>query len=401
MNTAYVYHHVRTPRGRGREDGALHAVTPVHLATQTLSALQKQAQFDPALIGDVGLGIVMPVGEQGCDLTRFALLEAGYGHSAAGYQLNRFCTSGLDTVKFAAAIVGANETEAAIGGGVEMMSRVAMGSDGGAAYSDPELRKRYPYIPNGVAGDLMATLNGITREEVDAYAAESQARATTAREEGRFAKSLFPVEDVHGNIVLEEDEAIRPGTTVEKLATLAPAFEGIGEEGYDSLLKKVYPEIDQINHIHTGGNSSGIVDGACAVLVGSEEFGKASGLRPRVKIRAVASIASEPHLSLGGIIPVTEKVLAQANLSIEDIDLFEVNEAFAVVPLVYARYFNIERDKINPNGGSIALGHPLGATGAILLGTLIDELERQDLSIGLVTLCAAAGQSTALIVERV
>ncbi len=401
MEPAFIYEHVRTPRGRGKEDGALHNVTPVHLAAQTLSALRTLSGFDPKLVGDVGLGIVTPVGEQGCDLTRFALLEAGYGDEAVGYQLNRFCTSGLDTVKMAAGLVSSGQTEAAIGGGIEMMSRVTMGSDGGAAYSDPELRKRFPYIPNGVAGDLMATLNGIAREEVDSYAAESQARATVAREEGRFEKSLVPVEDVHGNVVLEEDEAIRPGTTVEKLAQLKPAFTQMGEDGYDQLLTNVYPEITAIEHIHTGGNSSGIVDGACAVLVGSEMFGKITGLSPRVRIRAAVSIASEPHLSLGGVIPVTEKVLQQANMRIEDIDLFEVNEAFAVVPLVYARYFNIDRDKINTNGGSIALGHPLGATGAILLGTLIDELERRELATGLVTLCAAAGQSTALIVERV
>ncbi|MCG8413999.1 MAG: acetyl-CoA C-acetyltransferase [Pseudomonadales bacterium] len=401
MNSAFVYDHVRTPRGKGREDGALHNITPVHLAAQTLSSLRTLTQLDPAMIGDVGLGIVTPVGEQGCDLTRFALLEAGYGDEAVGYQLNRFCTSGLDTVKFAAGMVSSGQTEAAIGGGVEMMSRVTMGSDGGAAYSDPELRKRYPYIPNGVAADLMATLNGITREEVDAYAVESQARATRARDEGRFYKSILPVEDVDGNVVLDQDEAIRPDTTIEKLANLTPAFEKLGADGYNGILKDVYPDIDAIDHIHTGGNSSGIVDGACAVLVGSENFGKMTELRPRAKIRAATSIASDPHLSLGGVIPVTEKALMQASMTVDDIDLFEVNEAFAVVPLVYARHFNIERGRINANGGSIALGHPLGATGAILLGTLIDELERQDLSIGLVTLCAAAGQSTALIIERV
>ncbi len=401
MSAAFIYDHVRTPRGKGREDGALHHVTPVHLAAQTLSALQERNKFDASLIGDVGLGIVTPVDEQGCDLTRFALLEAGYGDSATGYQINRFCTSGLDTVKFAAAMVTAGQTDAAIGGGVEMMSRVTMGSDGGAAYSDPVLRERFPYIPNGVAGDLMATLYGFSREDVDQYAANSQARAALAREQGRFAHSLFKVKDAEGNSVLEEDEAIRSGTSVEKLATLQPAFEQIGADGYDALLQKIYPQIEGISYIHTGGNSSAIVDGACVVLVGNQQFGETANLKPRAKIRAAVSIASEPNLSLGGVLPVTDKALAQAGMEITDIDLFEVNEAFAVVPLVYAKHFDLSLDRINVNGGSIALGHPLGATGAILLGTLIDELERQQLTTGLVTLCAAAGQSTAIIIERV
>ncbi|WP_118137094.1 acetyl-CoA C-acetyltransferase [Oceanicella sp. SM1341] len=400
MSDAIIFEHVRTPRGRGRPDGALHAVTPLSLAAQTLAELRRRAGFAPAEIADTGLGIVMPVGEQGCDLTRFALLEAGWGEGAAGYQLNRFCTSGLDTVRIAGALVASGQAEAAVGGGVESMSRVPIGSDGGAAYSDPALLARFPYVPNGLAADLMASLDGTTRAEADSYAAESQARAAAARAEGRFARALFPVRGPGGEVVLEEDEAIRPATTPETLAALPLAFEALGALGYDDLLRDRYPGLERVEHIHTGGNSSGIVDGACAVLVGSAAWGRANGLTPRVRIRACVSLASEPHLSLAGVVPATDAALARAGMQIGDIDLFEVNEAFAAVPLRYARHYGIDRDRINANGGAIALGHPLGATGAMLLGTLIDELERRDLGTGLVTLCAAAGQSTAMIVER-
>ena len=401
MPDAIIFDHVRTPRGKGRPDGALHGVTPIQLAAQTLRELRRRTEFDPADLADTGLGIVMPVGEQGCDMTRFALLEAGYGDGAGGYQLNRFCTSGLDTVKMAGALVASGQADVAVGGGVESMSRVPIGSDGGAAYSDPAVLARFPYVPNGIAADLMASLDGTTREEADTYAAESQTRAAEARQDGRFARSLFPVRGPDGEVVLEEDEAIRPGTSAAKLGELTLAFESLGGLGYDDLVRERYPSLERVSHVHTGGNSSGIVDGACAVLVGSEEWGRANGLTPRVRIRSAVSLASEPHISLAGVVPATDAALKKAGMEIDDIDLFEVNEAFAVVPLRYARHYGIDRDRINANGGAIALGHPLGATGAMLLGTLIDELERRNLSTGLVTLCAAAGQSTAMIVERI
>ncbi|RKJ96283.1 acetyl-CoA C-acetyltransferase [Alicycliphilus denitrificans] len=401
MQDVFIYDHVRTPRGKGRSGGALHPITPVQLASQTLRALRERNGFDPRAIDDVGLGVVMPIGEQGADIARVALLEAGYGDTVSGYQLNRFCTSALDTVKMGFGLIASGQADAAIGGGVESMSRVTIGSDGGAVYTDPDIGKRYPYIPNGVAADLMAALDGITRDEVDAYAVESQRRATQAVDAGWFDASLVPVRDRLGQVVLARDEAHRPGTTPADLAKLPPVFDKPGALGYDAIVLRRYPQLDRIEHIHTGGNSSGIVDGACAVLLGSRDFGERGGLRARARIRAAATCADEPLLSLGGPMPVTDKALARAGMSIRDIDLFEVNEAFAVVPMCYARHFGIDPQRVNPNGGAIALGHPLGATGAMLLGMLIDELEHRDLNTGLVTLCAAAGQSTALIIERV
>lgn len=400
MQDVFIYDHVRTPRGKGRPGGALHPITPVQLAAQTLRALRERNDFDPRGIDDVGLGVVMPIGEQGADIARVALLEAGYGETVSGYQLNRFCTSALDTVKMGFGLIASGQAEAAIGGGVESMSRVPIGSDGGAVYTDPDVGRRYPYIPNGVAADLMAALGGITREEVDAYAVESQRRAAQAVDAGWFDASLVPVRDHLGHVVLARDEAHRPGTTLADLAKLQPVFDKPGAQGYDAIVLRRYPQLERIEHIHTGGNSSGIVDGACAVLLGSRAFGERGGLRPRARIRAAATCADEPLLSLGGPLPVTEKTLARAGMTIADIDLFEVNEAFAVVPIHYARHFGIDPQRINPNGGAIALGHPLGATGAMLLGMLLDELERRGLNTGLVTLCAAAGQSTALIIER-
>ena len=398
---AFVFDHVRTPRGRGRSDGALHQVTPVRQASHVLRALRERYNLDPALIDDAGLGIVMPVGEQGADLTRVALLDAGYGEAVPGFQLNRYCTSGLDTINQAAAAVASGQALAAIGGGVESMSRVTIGSDGGPCYTDPQITSRFPYIPNGVAADLMAALAGLSRENIDAYAVDSQRRAAHARDHGHFERSLTAVHDVLGQVLLETDEAIRAGVTAADLARLKPAFTTMGEQGFDALALQRYPQLAGIEHIHTSGNSSGIVDGACAVLVGSAEFGRRAGLAPRARIRAFASAASEPRLSLGGPMPATDKVLRRAGMRVRDIDLFEVNEAFAVVPLVYMRAFDIPHDRINVNGGAIALGHPLGATGAILLGTVLDELERRDLSTALITLCAAAGQATATVIERV
>ncbi|MFY9477406.1 MAG: acetyl-CoA C-acetyltransferase [Aquabacterium sp.] len=400
MNDVFVYDHVRTPRGKGRPEGALHATPPVRLAAQVLQGLRARNGLDPDQIDDVGLGVVMPVGEQGADIARAALLAAGYGDGVTGYQLNRFCTSALDTLKMGHALIAAGQAEAVIGGGVESMSRVAIGSDGGATYTDPTIGRQHPYIPNGVAADLMATLGGFTRDDLDAYACESQRRAGAAQAGGYFDRSLLPVLDELGQVVLARDEALRPGTTLADLAKLKPVFTGLGEEGFDAIVLQRYPQLAAIEHLHTGGNASGIVDGACAVLLGSQAFGQRAGLKPRARIRGSASCASEPLISLGGPMPVTERVLARCGMSVRDIDLFEVNEAFAVVPLAYMRHFDIGHDRVNVNGGAIALGHPLGATGAILLGTVLDELERRDAATGLVTLCAAAGQATALIIER-
>lgn len=401
MKEVFVYDHVRTPRGRGRSDGALHTIPPVHLAACVLRALRERTGLDPNDIEDVGLGVVMPVGEQGADLTRSALMLAGYGDSISGYQLNRFCTSGLDTLKMGMGLIAAGQAEAVIGGGVESMSRVAIGSDGGAAYTDPGLGLKFPYVPNGVCADLMATLDGFSREDLDSYAVESQRRAARAQASGWFDKSLVPVTDPFGEVLLTRDETVRGATTVSDLAKLKPSFAAAGEAGFDSIVLQRYAHLESIIHSHTGGTSSGIVDGACAFLLGSRDYGQKAGLRPRARLVAAATCASEPLLSLGGPIPVTDRVLARADLVIKDIDLFEVNEAFATVPMRYMRHFGIDRDRINTNGGAIALGHPLGATGAILTGTALDELERRGASRALVTLCAAQGQSTALIIERV
>jgi len=401
MNDVFVYDHVRTPRGKARPDGALHAVPPVRLAAGVLRALRERNRIEPADLGDVGLGVVMPVGEQGADITRYALLEAGYGDGVSGYKLNRFCTSALDTIKMGFALVASGQADAVIGGGVESMSRVSIGSDGGACYTDPDLGQRYPYMPNGVCADLMATLDGFSREDLDAYALESQRRAGEAMKNGWFGGSLVPVHDAFGELALAHDEAPRPDIGMADLAKLEPAFAAIGEAGFDAIAQQRYPQVEAVQHLHTPGTSSGIVDGACAVLMGNAAYGARRALRPRARIVASATCASEPLLSLGGPIPATDLVLQRAGLRIEDIDLFEVNEAFAVVPMRYMRHYGIERDRINVNGGAIALGHPLGATGAILLGTALDELERRGLKHALITLCAAAGQATAVIIERV
>lgn len=401
MNDAYIYDHVRTPRGKGRASGALHEVTPIKLASQVLRQLHQRNNFDASAIDDVGFGIVMPIGEQGADLTRSALLDAGYGSSVPGYQLNRFCTSSLDTLNYGVASIMAGTNTSVIAGGVESMSRVAIGSDGGACYSDPQVLKSYPYMPNGVAADLMASLNGFNRHDIDSYAAQSQQRAGHAQSQGYFTKSLIQVVDINGQVLLAQDEALRPMTTVEDLAKLKPVFGGLGDLGYDSIAKQRYPHLETIEHIHTGGNSSGIVDGASAVLIGSAEYGIINQLKPRARIRHFTQIASEPLLSLSGPMPATEKLLKQAKMSISDIDLFEINEAFSVVPLTYMQHFNLDDSIVNVNGGAIALGHPLGATGTMLVGTVLDELERRGLSNAIVTLCAASGQATATLIERI
>lgn len=401
MNEAYIYDHVRTPRGKGRAGGALHQVTPIKLASQVLRQLHQRNNFDATAIDDVGFGIVMPIGEQGADLTRSALLEAGYGSNVPGYQLNRFCTSSLDTLNLGVASIMAGINSGVIAGGVESMSRVAIGSDGGACYSDPQVLKSYPYMPNGVAADLLAALSGFNRHDIDSYAAQSQQRAGYAQAQGYFANSLIEVVDINGQILLAEDEALRPTTTIESLAKLKPVFGGLGDLGYDYVAQRRYPQLESIAHIHTGGNSSGIVDGASAVLIGSAEYGVSNQLKPRARIRHFTQIASEPLLSLSGPMPATEKLLKQAKMTISDIDLFEINEAFAVVPLTYMQHFNLDDDIVNVNGGAIALGHPLGATGTMLVGTVLDELERRGLANAIVTLCAASGQATATLIERI
>jgi acetyl-CoA C-acetyltransferase len=402
MTEAYIYDHVRTPRGRGKPDGALHEVTALNLATQALVAIKERNNLDPALVEDVVLGCVDPVGEAGGDIARVAALMAGYGESVPGVQINRFCASGLDAVNFAAAEVISGQHEMTIGGGVESMSRVGIGASGGAWSVDPSIAIRSYFLPQGISADLIATKYGFSRDDVDAYAVESQQRAAKAWESGRFKKSVIPVKDVNGITLLAKDEHMRPDTTMQTLGALQPSFAQWGEMGgFDAVAVQRYPELESINHVHTPGNSSGIVDGAAAVLIGSKKAGKTAGLKPRAKIRAFANIGSEPSIMLTGPIPVTEKVLKKAGMTKKDIDLFEVNEAFASVVLRYMQALDIDHAKVNVNGGAIAMGHPLGATGAMILGTLLDELERRDLSTGLVTLCIGIGMGTATIIERV
>lgn len=399
---ALIYDHVRTARGKGRADGALHEITPVQLATQVLGAVRERNDLDTQLLDDVILGCVMPVGEQGCNIARIAALNADYAQTVPGQQLNRFCASGLEAVNLAAALVAAGQAEAVIAGGVESMSRVPIGSDGGACYTDPSVNWKMYYTPQGIGADLIATQDGLSRQDVDLFAVESQRRAAQAWQEGRFARSVVPIRDVIGEIVLDRDEHLRPGTRLEDLAKLKPAFAEQGERnGYDAVALYRYPGIEAIRHVHTGGNSSGIVDGAAAVLIGNESFGTQMSLKPRGRIRAFTSIGSEPAIMLTGPAACTEKLLKRAGMSIGDIDLFEVNEAFASVVLRYMRHFDLAPESVNVNGGAIALGHPLGATGAMLLGTVLDELERRNLSTALITLCAAAGMATATIIERI
>ncbi|GFE82516.1 acetyl-CoA acetyltransferase [Steroidobacter agaridevorans] len=399
---ALIYDHVRTARGKGRPDGALHEITPVQLATQTLSAVRERNALDTALLDDVILGCVMPIGEQGCNIARIAALNADYAQSVPGQQLNRFCASGLEAVNLAAALVGAGQAEAIVAGGVESMSRVPIASDGGACYTDPSVNWKTYYTPQGIGADLIATQDGWTREDVDVFALESQQRAAHAWQQGWFARSVLPVKDILGEVVLARDEHLRPGARMEDLAKLKPAFADIGERnGYDAVALYRYPQVEAIRHVHTGGNSSGIVDGAAAVLIGSEAFGERASLRPRARVRAFTSIGSEPAIMLTGPAACTEKLLKRTGMSIRDIDLFEVNEAFASVVLRYMRHFDLDPARVNVNGGAIALGHPLGATGAMILGTVLDELERRDANTALITLCAAAGMATATIIERI
>src|SRR5471030_1142818 len=402
MIEAFIYDHVRTPRGRGKPDGSLHTATTLHLAATALRAIKDRNHLDPRLVDDVVMGCVDPVGEAGGDIARMGALAAGFGDTVPGVQINRFCASGLDSVNFAAAQVMSGQHELTIGGGVESMSRVGIGTSGGAWPVDPSIAVATYFLPQGISADLIATKYGFSRDDVDAYAVESQQRAAKSLEAGYFKNSVMKVKDVNGLTILDKDEHMRPTTTMQSLAALKPSFVQMGEmAGFDAVAVQKYPEIEAVNHVHHAGNSSGIVDGAAAVLVGSKAAGKAAGLKPRARIKAFANIGSEPSIMLTGPIDVTQKVLKKAGMSIKDIDLYELNEAFAAVVLRYMQALDIPHDKINVCGGAIAMGHPLGATGAMILGTVLDELERRDLSTALITLCIGIGMGTATIIERV
>ena len=402
MTEAFIYDHVRSPRGRGKQGGSLNPITPMDLTTQVLQGLRDRNELDTSILDDVILGCVAPVGEQGANIARVAVINADYAESVPGKQINRFCASALEAVNAAASQVMSGQSQAAIGGGVECMSRVPMGSDGGAMAIDPQTAYNTYFVPQGIGADLIATLHGITREDADAYAVASQQRAAHAWKNGYFSKSVLPITDHVGEVVLDHDETVRGDASMESLASLKPAFAMMGDQaGFDDVAIQKYPEVEAIDHVHTAGNSSGIVDGAAAVLVGSAEAGEKMGLKPRARIRSFASIGSEPTIMLTGPAPASLKALKLAGMDKSDIDLWELNEAFASVVLLYMKLLDIPHDKINVNGGAIAMGHPLGATGAMVLGTLVDEMERRDLETGLVTLCIGAGMGTATIIERV
>ena len=402
MTEAFIYDAVRTPRGRGKKDGSLHQITALELGTQVLEALRDRNEIDTAHIDDVIYGCVSPVGEQGTDIARMSVLNADYDQRVAGVQINRFCASGLEAVNMATAKVKSGEADLAIGGGVESMSRVPMGSDGGPMATDPEFAMKSYFVPQGISADLIATKYGFSRSDVDSYAVESQNRAEASWKAGDFSKSVVPVKDRNGVEVLAHDEHMRPGTTVESLESLRPSFADMGQQyGFDAVAIQRYPEVESIEHVHHAGNSSGIVDGAAGVLVGNGEIGKKLGLVPRARIRAMASIGSEPCIMLTGPEKVAAKVLERAGMSKDDIDIYELNEAFASVVLRFMQALDIDHEKINVKGGAIAMGHPLGATGAMILGTVLDELERSGKSTALATLCVGAGMGTATIIERV
>ena len=401
MSDAYVFDAIRTPRGKGKKDGSLHEVKPINLLTGVLQALQARHGFDTAAVDDVVMGVVSPVGEQGSVIAKVAALKAGWDWRCAGVQINRFCASGLEAVNMAAMKVKSGWEDLVVAGGVESMSRVPIGADGGAWAQDPETNSATLFVPQGIGADLIATLNGFTREDVDRYALTSQQRATAARAAGHFKGSVVPVKDAMGLSLLEEDEFIKPGTTLEGLAGLKPAFEQLGAMGFDAVALQRYPQVERIHHVHHAGNSSGIVDGAAAVLIGSEAAAKTHGLTPRARIVSVALSGADPTIMLTGPMPAARKALAKARLTVDQIDLFEVNEAFAAVPMLFMREMGVPHEKVNVNGGAIALGHPLGATGAMILGTLIDELHRRQLRYGLATLCVGGGMGIATIVERV
>ncbi|WZH51668.1 MAG: acetyl-CoA C-acetyltransferase [Nocardioides alkalitolerans] len=403
MAEAFVYDHVRTPRGKGKKNGSLHEVKPIDLVVGLIDETRKRnPDLDPAVVDDVVLGVVSPVGDQGADIAKTAALKAGLPDTVAGVQLNRFCASGLEAVNQAASRIRGGFEDLILAGGVESMSRVPMASDGGAWAMDPATALQTSFVPQGIGADLIATVEGWSREDVDAYAAESNARAAKAREAGYFKNSVIPVVDANGLVVLDHDEFIRPGTTVESLSTLKPSFADIGKgAGFDDVALEKYHWLESINHVHHAGNSSGIVDGAALVAIGSEEAGKRAGLTPRARIVSAAVSGADPVIMLTGPAPAARKALAKANLTVDDIDLFEINEAFAAVAMRFMRDMGISHEITNVNGGAIAMGHPLGATGAMILGTLIDELERRELKRGLATLCVGGGMGIATIVELV
>lgn len=400
-NHAYIYDAVRTPRAKGKNDGQLHAIRPIELVRTVLSAIKERNNLDTSYVDDVVLGCVTPVMEQGGNIAKSAALYSGYDEKVCGVTLNRYCASGLEAVNQAAMGVMSGFYDLLVAGGVESMSRIPMGSDGGPWLIDPDVILKTQFVPQGVSADLIATLRGYTRSDVDAFAVQSQQRAGLAQQKGYF-KSVVPVKDINGKLMLDRDSFLRPETTLESLAKLKPAFKDLGEKyGFDSMTKFKYPSVEFINHVHHAGNSSGIVDGAAAVLIGSESIGKKLSLKARAKIRSIGLTSSDPTIMLTGPTPATKKALNKAGMNIKDIDLIEINEAFASVVMNFVDDMRIDMSKVNVNGGAIALGHPLGATGAMLVGTVLDELERRDLHTGLVTLCVGGGMGIATIIERV
>jgi acetyl-CoA C-acetyltransferase len=401
MSEAYIFDAIRTPRGKGKKDGSLHEVKPITLLTTLMHALEQRNNLDTSKVEDVVLGCVTPIADQGGDIAKTAAIAAGWSDNVSGVQINRFCASGLEAVNLAAMKVRSGWEDLVVAGGVESMSRIAMGSDGGPWALDPETNLKAGFVPQGVGADLIATLDGYTRGDVDEFAANSQAKAANAQKEGRFDKSVIAVKDGAGVTILDKDEFIREGTTAESLQRLSPSFEMMGNMGFDAVALQKYPEAQKVNHVHHAGNSSGIVDGAALVLIGSEKAAKEYNLKPRAKIIATALVGTDPTIMLTGPAPAARKALEKAGLTIDDIDLFEVNEAFAAVVMRFINELNVPAEKVNVNGGAIAMGHPLGATGAMILGTLLDELERQDKKRGLATLCVGGGMGIATIIERV
>ena len=403
MNEAYIYDAVRTPRGKGRKDGSLHEVSAAKLSSATLNALKDRSDLEGHAVEDVIWGNVTQVAEQGACLARTAVLDSELDESIPGVSINRFCASGLEAVNMAANQVRGGAGNAYIAGGVESMSRTPMMSDGGAIAVDPSIAIDNYFVPQGIGADIIASRYGFSRDMADAMAVESQRRAKAAWDDNRFAKTIVPVKDINGLTILDYDEFMRPGTDMQSLGALKPSFKDQGEvmPGFDKIALQKYPELERVNHIHHAGNSSGIVDGAAAILIGNKEFGEQYGLTPRARIKATAKIGTDPTIMLTGPVPVTKKILADNGMAISAIDLFEVNEAFASVVMLFEQAFNVDHDKVNVNGGSIAMGHPLGATGAIILGTLLDEMERTDKETGLATLCIGSGMGAATIIERV
>ena len=401
MTEAYVFDAIRTPRGKGKKDGSLYEVKPINLLAGLLTDLQQRHQFDTAQVDDVVMGVVSPVGEQGSVIAKVAALKAGWDFQCAGVQINRFCASGLEAVNMAAQKVRSGWEDLVVAGGVESMSRVPIASDGGAWAQDPETNLQTAFVPQGIGADLIATLEGFSRHDVDSYAMESQRRAAHAQAQGYFDRSVIPVHDAVGNVILDKDEFIKPRTTLEGLAGLKPAFEQMGAMGYDQIALTRYPQVERIAHVHHAGNSSGIVDGAAAVLIGSESAAKRHHLTPRARIVAAALSGADPTIMLTGPMPAARKALAKAGMTMDQIDLVEINEAFAAVAMRFMKEMKVPHEKTNVNGGAIAMGHPLGATGAMILGTLIDELHRRNLRYGMATLCVGGGMGIATIVERI